>query len=1080
MKNLSLVTLFLVLLHFGQPNLSAQIVTSEIPGTDTYLYYDFNTHQYGSGENALYMGDNGSNVRFDGYITWQNLRNYIPAGSNILNIEFDIQWEAGDPENAWIRYEDFIYSGNIALDFNELQVGELLATINATRTTYTLNWLTNQMENIVNGSAEDVIRLGMSNRDPVDPNDFAYYLENIPLRITYTPNEITVTQIDEDGNEFGAIDRLLGSNWQNFNVPYTTTLPSGSALSLKGDQELKQGTHQKYFCWTQNDNKINTNPNRFTTETIGDLFTAIFYPAYAGITIQNSIEGTTLSGGSIKIADPWYIDLQDGIYANSWRNRGMQEPRQFYPRSVGVNGWHPDFTTVYSESPYPYKGVFLNQDYTIEGNPYYSVQTMSPQPITLDAPIGERIFYFQRWYGTDASIENPSSSSTGVNFHSEEAEVSAHLKGQGLSDDQNAYSSGSQRKFIKSSDGMPVSVYSSMGDIWLEAKPYSSWIINGGAPINSDSAKGPSLDYASYSYQGGEPVHELLVVFQEKSVNNSNIIIKYYEQLSALQNMSWWILKDSYSFTAVIGRYDDFDCTPVIAFYPAGQDFKLVYRGLDGLYLKTGTIRPSNMPPPGGTTGITSNDPPVKIAGTSATSKNPSIYAMKTNSYRALVWEDQNTIKYSDHIPFTINDIQTISDGDGFSTRNNPSVVVMDDHSAKVVWKAERRYYPDGGISPFRQTAVIFKDPGVGGFNQFGSNVGNPNINRADEGSFFAFAWSENDGATNKFADNNLSSYWTMPNNTGTDVQISNGPNKFSMYAELFNSSIVPHYFKTSPNLASMQYETPVIHGTDEPSVGREGTISAGHAQFFFNFGDISVADSSIGFIPLPQHPSYDSVGVLNEYSLTEAFNIYDGIDFLYTILYGTTDSTGAAALLVDGNYVSYNLYLVDDATGEVIAPLDNVVFEEGNIFQYANIRYQLETTGLGNRRVRMKLMAANNFEAEYSLNASYTDGSESLEKALIKKKKAIAPITEYAITQNFPNPFNPATTINYQIPQTGFVTLKIYDILGKEVATLVNEQKTQGRYTVNFDASRLASGVYIYQLRVNDYVSSRKMLLLK
>jgi len=85
-----------------------------------------------------------------------------------------------------------------------------------------------------------------------------------------------------------------------------------------------------------------------------------------------------------------------------------------------------------------------------------------------------------------------------------------------------------------------------------------------------------------------------------------------------------------------------------------------------------------------------------------------------------------------------------------------------------------------------------------------------------------------------------------------------------------------------------------------------------------------------------------------------------------------------------------------------------------------------------------------------------------------------------YHLSQNFPNPFNPATTIQYQLPKNGFVTLKIYDILGKEVADLVNDQKTQGRYSVNFDASRLASGVYIYQLRVNDYVSSKKMLLLK
>ncbi len=86
----------------------------------------------------------------------------------------------------------------------------------------------------------------------------------------------------------------------------------------------------------------------------------------------------------------------------------------------------------------------------------------------------------------------------------------------------------------------------------------------------------------------------------------------------------------------------------------------------------------------------------------------------------------------------------------------------------------------------------------------------------------------------------------------------------------------------------------------------------------------------------------------------------------------------------------------------------------------------------------------------------------------------------DFVLYDNYPNPFNPATTINYQLPQTGFVTLKVYDILGKEVATLVNEQKNQGRYSVYFDASHLASGVYIYQIRVNDYVGSKKMLLLK
>jgi len=81
---------------------------------------------------------------------------------------------------------------------------------------------------------------------------------------------------------------------------------------------------------------------------------------------------------------------------------------------------------------------------------------------------------------------------------------------------------------------------------------------------------------------------------------------------------------------------------------------------------------------------------------------------------------------------------------------------------------------------------------------------------------------------------------------------------------------------------------------------------------------------------------------------------------------------------------------------------------------------------------------------------------------------------------QNYPNPFNPVTNIVYQIPRTGFVQIRVFDLLGSEVAILVNEFKTEGSYSINFDASNLPSGVYIYSLRVNDFVKNSKMTLLK
>jgi hypothetical protein len=86
----------------------------------------------------------------------------------------------------------------------------------------------------------------------------------------------------------------------------------------------------------------------------------------------------------------------------------------------------------------------------------------------------------------------------------------------------------------------------------------------------------------------------------------------------------------------------------------------------------------------------------------------------------------------------------------------------------------------------------------------------------------------------------------------------------------------------------------------------------------------------------------------------------------------------------------------------------------------------------------------------------------------------------KYSLAQNYPNPFNPSTTISYRVQNTGKVELKIYDLLGRLVSTVVNEEKPAGDYSIKFNASSLASGVYYYRLKVNDFVSTRKMMLLK
>jgi len=102
------------------------------------------------------------------------------------------------------------------------------------------------------------------------------------------------------------------------------------------------------------------------------------------------------------------------------------------------------------------------------------------------------------------------------------------------------------------------------------------------------------------------------------------------------------------------------------------------------------------------------------------------------------------------------------------------------------------------------------------------------------------------------------------------------------------------------------------------------------------------------------------------------------------------------------------------------------------------------------------------------------TEGGTSVEKLSFNNPKS------YRLSQNYPNPFNASTKIEYTIADANFVQLKLYDVLGKEIKTLVSERMSAGKHTVYFDASDLASGIYVYQIKAGDFNDMKKMTLLK
>jgi len=130
----------------------------------------------------------------------------------------------------------------------------------------------------------------------------------------------------------------------------------------------------------------------------------------------------------------------------------------------------------------------------------------------------------------------------------------------------------------------------------------------------------------------------------------------------------------------------------------------------------------------------------------------------------------------------------------------------------------------------------------------------------------------------------------------------------------------------------------------------------------------------------------------------------------------------------------------------------------------------------------------------DLSINTNHGDleGNAILDSSVIfvsiEQNDLSSNINYFSLNQNYPNPFNPSTTIRWQMPEAGFVTLKIYDVLGIEVITLVNEELIAGSHQINFDASNYSSGIYFYQIKVVDpesssgqsFINTKKMILLK
>jgi hypothetical protein len=178
--------------------------------------------------------------------------------------------------------------------------------------------------------------------------------------------------------------------------------------------------------------------------------------------------------------------------------------------------------------------------------------------------------------------------------------------------------------------------------------------------------------------------------------------------------------------------------------------------------------------------------------------------------------------------------------------------------------------------------------------------------------------------------------------------------------------------------------------------------------------------------------------------------------------------------LEITSNFSRSSLFSITDSFPITLQPYQNRVLQ---------IRFSPDSIGVFSDDIHLRMQKESEMIVQVIRVLGYSDPNAEVEEEENY-------LRFYKLSPNYPNPFNPTTTIKYQIPEISFVTIKVYDVLGNEIATLVNEEKPAGEYNVEFSAIggsvsggstfALPSGIYFYQLRAGNFIETKKMVILK
>ena len=357
-------------------------------------------------------------------------------------------------------------------------------------------------------------------------------------------------------------------------------------------------------------------------------------------------------------------------------------------------------------------------------------------------------------------------------------------------------------------------------------------------------------------------------------------------------------------------------------------------------------------------------------------------------------------------------------------------------------------------------------------------------------------------GHTNVNNNPDESNTFVLDLNDGLDLNTSADPNKFLDSARV---SVIYGTGVSTKNLVQQRSDFEILavqSFTDwSPSNVSSGTIW---------YKDLSESNNGDGTVPIVSSAGqFQSDNRANKIpfstgahtELVSMTKVQNDILDLFNISFSENDiSTGSSKdfgnilnvisdpvemFITDG---SGNRLGFSNSTGAVTEIPNSVWFGNtdgmGYVFGSLVEPISIQLTGLGENYYVMISIEDSGKSGGTVLEGFLTEGEQesyniTLEPLSVKQLNNKIP-DSYQLDQNYPNPFNPATTIRFSIPKLSYVTLKIYDIIGNEIATLVNEERAAGNYEIEFEGSKLSSGVYFYRIQAGSYTQIKKMILLR